>query len=98
MSKIALAVEIPVKPEHRVAFERELRDHAAKTHSGEPGCVQFDVHVAADDPNLFFIYEVYADTAALETHRANPQLARYRERTDHMVVDRRRKEWSVIVG
>ena len=96
MSKIALAVEIPVKPEHRDAFAAQLSNHAAKTLTGEDGCLQFDAHTSPDDPNLFFIYEVYADEDAMSTHRANPQLARYREATAHMVIERRLKEWTVL--
>ena len=96
MPRIALAVEIPVLPEHRDAFETELKDHAAKTLAGEEGCVQFDAHASLEDPNLFFIYEVYADENALEAHRASPQLAGYREATADMVIERRLKEWSAL--
>jgi autoinducer 2-degrading protein len=96
MPKVALAVEIPVNPEHRDAFEAQLKDHATKTLAGEVGCIQFDAHTTPDDPNLFFIYEVYADEDAMVTHRASPQLARYREATAHMVIKRRLKEWSVL--
>ena len=96
MPKIALAVEIPVNPEHRDAFAAQLRDHAAKTLAGEDGCLQFDAHTAPDDANLFFIYEVYADEDAIATHRASPQLANYREATTHMVIERRLSEWLVL--
>ena len=74
MPKIALAVELPVKPEHHDAFEAELKDHAAKTLARENGCLQFDAHISPDDPDLYFIYEVYRDEEALAAHRANPQL------------------------
>ena len=96
MPRIALAVEIPVRSEHRDAFEAELKDHAAKTLAGEEGCMQFDAHASLEDPNLFFIYEVYADEKALEAHRASPQLASYREATADMVIERRLREWSVL--
>ena len=96
MPKTALCVEIPVHPEHRDSFEAELKDHAAKTLSGEAGCLQFDAHCSPEAPNLFFIYEVYADADAITAHRANPQLARYREATADMVIERRVKEWSVL--
>ena len=32
----------------------------------------------------------------MATHRANPQLARYREATAHMVIERRLREWFVL--
>ena len=96
MPKIALSVEIPVNPEHRDAFAAQLKGHAAKTLAGEDGCLQFDAHNAPNGANLFFIYEVYADEDAMATHRANPQLARYREATAHMVIERRLREWFVL--
>ena len=96
MSKIALCVEIPVHPKHRDSFKAELEDHAAKTLSGETGCLQFDAHCSLENPNLFFIYEGYADDDAITAHRANPQLAHYREATADMVIERRVKEWSVL--
>jgi len=96
MPKIALAVEIPINPEHRDVFAVQLQDHAAKTLAEEEGCLQFDAHTAPNDPNLFFIYEVYADKDAMATHRASPQLARYREATAHMVIERRLSEWFVL--
>ena len=39
---------------------------------GEPGCRQYQAHRAIDDPGLFFLYEVYADAAAVDAHRAAP--------------------------
>ena len=96
MPKIALAVEIPVNPEHRDAFATQLRAHAAKTLTEEDGCLQFDTHTAPNDPDLFFIYEVYADEDAMATHRASPQLANYREATAHMVIERHLSEWFVL--
>ena len=97
MPQIALAVELSIHPEHRDDFEAELKDHAAKTLGGEEGCIQFDVHISRENPNLFFIYEVYADTDALATHRANPQLPRYQAITQHMVIERQLKEWEVLL-
>ena len=38
----------------------------------EPGCLQYDAHVAPDDPGTFFIFERYADQAALDAHAASP--------------------------
>jgi quinol monooxygenase YgiN len=37
----------------------------------EPGCLQYDVHVESAVPGTFFIFERYADQAALEAHAAS---------------------------
>ena len=42
----------------------------------EPGCLQYDAHRDPDDPDGFFLFERYADEAALEAHQAS---AHFRE-------------------
>lgn len=39
---------------------------------GEPGCLHYQAHRSVDDRRLFFLYEVYADAAAIDAHRAAP--------------------------
>jgi len=36
----------------------------------EPGCRQYVFHQCIEEPTRFFIYEVYDDRAALQTHQA----------------------------
>ena len=43
----------------------------------EPGCLMYMVHRHLDDERHFFIYEQYADAAALEAHRASPHFQEY---------------------
>lgn len=38
----------------------------------EPGCVTYIAHFLSDDPCTVFIYEQYADDAALDFHRGTP--------------------------
>ena len=38
---------------------------------GEAGCLQYQAHRAVADPRLYFLYEVYADEAAIDAHRAS---------------------------
>jgi len=51
---------------------RELVDAAA---TGEPGTLVYVMHEAADDPDTVVSYELFADEAALETHKASPVVA-----------------------
>ena len=43
----------------------------------EPGCFQFDVSRDESDPNVVYLYEVYADKAAFETHLEMPHLKKW---------------------
>lgn len=83
MAKVALVVEFRLKPGAHAAFHAIIRDHAAGTRADEPGCERFDVLLptGADgtpDTSRVLLYEVYADDAAFEAHKANPRLARTR--------------------
>jgi quinol monooxygenase YgiN len=63
-----LVVDFVVKPEHVEAFTAEIRKNAHASRETEPGCRQFDVCVAPDDPAKIVLYEVYDDKAAFEAH------------------------------
>ncbi len=59
-----------IKPEHVDAFMREIVANATASREREPGCRQFDVCVAPDDPTEIFLYERYDDRAAFDAHVA----------------------------
>ena len=69
-------------------FRARLVRHAATSRERESGCHRFDVHQEKSNPTLFFLYEVYADDAALEQHRASEHYAAYRRDTANWVVSR----------
>jgi (4S)-4-hydroxy-5-phosphonooxypentane-2,3-dione isomerase len=50
----------------------ELLTQMVPLSRAEPGCLQYDAHRDADDPNRFFLFERYVDEAALEAHGASP--------------------------
>jgi quinol monooxygenase YgiN len=51
---------------------RELRDASVK----EPGVMQFQVGRSQEKPNVFALWEVYRDQAAVDAHRAAEHFAR----------------------
>jgi quinol monooxygenase YgiN len=55
------------------AMLHQLRD---AVRSNEAGCLRFDVARSSDDPCVFFLWEEYADRAALETHRGTEHFTR----------------------
>jgi autoinducer 2-degrading protein len=64
----ALIVEFRIKPAHVAAFDTAITDNARASRETEPGCRQFDVCRDPNDPQLFFLYELYDDDAAIEAH------------------------------
>jgi quinol monooxygenase YgiN len=59
-----------------------LVEQAAAVRASEPGCLVYRAHRSARDPELFLFYEMYADDAAFEAHRAAPHLVAFRERRE----------------
>lgn len=42
----------------------------------EAGCLQYDLHIATDDPASFAFYERWTDKAALDAHIKTPHVSR----------------------
>jgi quinol monooxygenase YgiN len=51
---------------------REVRDASVK----EPGVIQFHVGRSSEKPNVFALWEVYRDKAAVDAHRASEHYQR----------------------
>ena len=88
MSRICLVVDFEVKPGTKARFLEIIREHASRTLQNEEGCLQFFVCDPVEGENRVFLYEMYADEAALEVHMASPTLARTRERYAEIVDSR----------
>ncbi len=98
MSKVALVVELGMVPDRRDAFLERARRHAKTCLEEEAGCLHFDLLVPEEGGDLVFLYEVYADRAAVDTHMATPHMASYREDTDAMVASRKRTLCRLVDG
>ncbi len=78
---LVLMVNVKVKPGRREEFMEVIKEDQLSTSTKEEGNFQFNVVQDNDDPDRFFLYEVYRDNAALEAHRAAPHFLKYREDT-----------------
>ncbi len=96
MGKLSLVVEFKLKAGQRDAFVDRVRQHSEICLDKEPGCLQFDVLVPTDGGDRAFLYEVYADQAAIDAHMATPHMAEYRRDTDPMIVERIRTTCAVV--
>jgi len=63
----------------------ELVDAAA---AEEPGTLVYVMHEAADDPDTVVSYELFADDAALEAHKASPAVAGLMPRLGPLIAER----------
>lgn len=51
----------------------------------EPGNVVFEVYQEAEDPNRFFVFEVYRDEAAFQVHIAMPYGAVFNAKLNELI-------------
>ena len=77
-----LVVKIKVKEENREQFLKAAMIDAKGANHDEPGCRGFDLLQVDDDPNGFYLYEVYDDDAAFQAHLETPHFAVFRDQID----------------
>jgi quinol monooxygenase YgiN len=83
---ITLTVTLRVRPGHLAPFLAAIERNALRSFTDEPGCLHFDVSQDVDDDHHFTFFEVYADKAAVEAHRAAPHFAEWRRAADEHVL------------
>lgn len=98
MSAIVLIVEMKLNPGRRDDFVARVQRHRTRVLAEEPGCERFDLVVPDDDENTVYLYEVYADEAALKTHMGTSYMAEYRKDTGPMVAERSRTQCRLANG
>lgn len=72
------------RPEKRQELLRILAAQVAPTRA-ESGCISYDFHCDANDPNVFVFYENFVDRPALETHLKMPYLQPLMSRVDELL-------------
>jgi quinol monooxygenase YgiN len=70
---VVIAGRIPVKPERREDAVRLARDVARETVK-EPGCTSYRFWADLEDPGLFFVFEEWESTDALNHHFTTPHM------------------------
>jgi len=70
-------VSFTVQPEHRDDFVRAARRTAHDSLADEPGSRRFEVIADHEDPDLFYLNEVYADVEAFKAHADGPHFGAF---------------------
>src|SRR5262245_29235428 len=70
-------VQVAVRQEMLVEFERLLLHNASESVSRDPGCLRFDVSQHVDDPTRWVLYELYEGPDAHAAHRQSPHFLAY---------------------
>ncbi len=97
MSTVALFVELEIAPGRKDDFLTRARKHRINVLNNEPGCQRFDLLSPEDGADIVFLYEVYADKDALETHFNTPYMKEYLDDTGPMIADRKRTLCTLVI-
>jgi quinol monooxygenase YgiN len=81
---IALYAEFTATPGN-IEQVRGLIDSYAQTVRAEPGNICFDAHTVESQPAKVFVYELYCDAAAFESHLAAPAGAEFNRQLADLV-------------
>ncbi len=71
MQRVTVVAKLVAKPGLESRVKKELLKMVEETHK-EPGCINYDLHVRADDPKTFLFYENWVSQEALDEHMATP--------------------------
>ena len=81
-----VCVDFEIEPGQTDVFMAAARANAEQSFTQEVGCQQFDVCQYRQSPNSVFLYEVYDDEAAFETHKLTLHYSAFNQATGGMVV------------
>ena len=83
-----VAVDFAIKPERLKEFMPLMLENARQSRDIEPGCRQFDVCANPGRREAVFLYEIYDDRKAFETHLASAHFKRFDAAARDMIAAR----------
>jgi quinol monooxygenase YgiN len=89
------AVDLDIVPAEIENFKKALMENGAASVK-EPGCREFNIHILASNPNHVFIYEIYDNEAALQSHRQTDHFKKYSTTTASMVAKREARPMTSV--
>jgi (4S)-4-hydroxy-5-phosphonooxypentane-2,3-dione isomerase len=84
---IVNAINLDIAPDQFDRFLEAAKENAAAS-TKDPGCREFNIVVAQDDPHHIMFFEVYDNAAALDLHRATDHFKKFQATTKDMATKR----------
>ena len=82
---LAVCVDFEIDPASLAAFLPLMQKNAAESLANEVGCHQFDIMQDSENPTKIFLYELYDDAAAFETHKQASHYLEFNQLASEMV-------------
>ncbi len=83
----SIIVKTQLKPGVREQFLDAMLKNATASVANEPGCIVFDVLEDRAEADLFHLYEIYADEAALAAHKETPHYKESRAIVNELIAE-----------
>lgn len=83
--KVTVVARCRAKPGKEAEVRKELLALVPPTRS-EAGCLNYDLHVSADDPSQLLLYENWTSKGDLDRHLAMPYLERFKTLASELLV------------
>ena len=83
----SIIVKTKLKPGKTKEFLAAMLPNAEASVRDEAGCYAFDVLQDREDPELFWLYEIYADEAALAEHKLAPHYLASRAVVNELIAE-----------
>ena len=84
-SELTVIARMQAKPD-RVDELRAALDVIIAATREEHGCLNYDLHVHAEDPTVFAFHETWVDRVAWEEHNDTPHIAKFRALAGELLV------------
>jgi autoinducer 2-degrading protein len=88
-----VTVEFEVTTEYAEAFRDSVLRQARNSFEKEPDCHQFDVCTDPKDPTRFYLYEVYADEEAFQSHLRSDHFLDFDAKTKAWIENKTVRTW-----
>ena len=75
-----------------------MLENARQSLDLEPGCHRFDVCTGPDGKNAVFLYELYSDAAAFESHKSMAHFLEFSAKTEQMVASKTVETFTLVSG
>jgi autoinducer 2-degrading protein len=84
---IVNAINLDIAPDQFDKFMAIAKENAAAS-TKDPGCREFNIVVAANDPHHVMFFEVYENAAAVDFHRNTDHFKKFQAETKDMATKR----------
>jgi autoinducer 2-degrading protein len=88
MGRFVITVDFEVHEGNLPEFMPLMLDNAEKSLTLEPGCDRFDVLVPDGGSHHVFLYEIYKDKAAFDTHLKTSHFLEFNQRSSLLIKSR----------